>query len=145
MLLCWTTALARALRATDIGEAFTVRELAAELVMNAGIDLQDGAPPSAWTSETWDAAPLYAAADALDGARVRFDAVVIDEAQDLSPNDWELVRSLAEGRPLWGFADDGQGFWSDRHVPKETFGRCSSCGSATVAPSPSRPLPITTE
>ena len=122
VLLCWTTALARELRATGIGEAFTVRELAAELVTNAGIDLQDGAAPRDWTSETWDAAPLHAAADALDAARDRFDAVVVDEAQDLSLNDWELVRSLAEGRPLWGFADDGQRFWSDRHVPKETFG-----------------------
>jgi hypothetical protein len=31
------------------------------------------------------------------------------------------VRALAEGRLLWGFADDGQGFWRDRHVPKDCF------------------------
>lgn len=122
VLLCFTKALAGALRASGTSEAFTVRELAAELVTSAGIDLQDGAPPGAWTPETWELAPLYAAADALEVARHRYDAVVVDEAQDLSPNDWELVRGLADGRPLWGFADDGQGFWNDRHMPKELFG-----------------------
>jgi len=121
-LLCWTNALASALRASGIDQAFTVRELAAELITEAGIDLQEGAPPSAWTADTWNEVALHAAADALDLARARFDAVVVDEAQDLSPNDWELVRALADGRPLWGFADDAQGFWRDRHVPKETFG-----------------------
>ena len=122
VLLCFTKALAVALRASGIADAFTVRELAAQLVTDAGIDVQDGAAPAEWTAETWEIVPLYAAADAIDRARDRFDAVVIDEAQDLSPNDWELVRGLAEGRPLWGFADDSQGFWSDRHVPREMFG-----------------------
>lgn len=122
VLLCFTNALAAALRATGIDAAFTVRELAADLVIAAGIDLQDGAPPTAWTADTWELVTLSAAADALEAARERYDAVVIDEAQDLAPNDWELVRGLAEGRPLWGFADDGQGFWDDRHVPKEMFG-----------------------
>ncbi len=122
VLLCFTKALASALRASGIGDAFTVRELAAQLVTDAGIDVQDGAVTADWTAETWELVPLYAAADALDRARDRFGAVVIDEAQDLSPNDWELVCGLSEGRPLWGFADDSQGFWSDRHVPREMFG-----------------------
>lgn len=122
VLLCFTKALASALRASGIGDAFTVRELAAQLVTEAGIDVQDGAAPADWTAETWELVPLHAAADALDRARGRFDAVVIDEAQDLALNDWELVRGLAEARALWGFADDSQGFWSDRLVPREMFG-----------------------
>ncbi|MBI3203977.1 MAG: AAA family ATPase [Myxococcales bacterium] len=122
VLMCWTKALASALRASGVDQAFTVRELAASLIAEVGIDPQDGAPPTEWSAETWELVPLYAAADALELARSRFDAVVIDEAQDLSPNDWELVRALSEGRLLWGFADDGQGFWRDRHVPKDCFG-----------------------
>lgn len=121
VLLCWTNALASSLRATGIEHAFTVRELAAELVAEVGIDPQGGAPPGEWSAETWELVPLHAAADALEVARNRFDAVVIDEAQDLSPNDWELVRGLAEGRLLWGFADEGQGFWHDRKLPKDCF------------------------
>jgi hypothetical protein len=122
VVLCFTKALASALRASGIDDAFTVRELAAQLVAGAGIDLQEGAAPADWTAETWELVPLHAAADALESARSRFDAVVIDEAQDLSPNDWELVRGLSDGRALWGFADDSQGFWSDRPVPREMFG-----------------------
>lgn len=122
VLLCFTRALAAALRKSGIADALTVRELAARLITDAGLDVQGGASPDDWTADTWEIAPLHAAADALDRARERFDAVVIDEAQDLSPNDWELIRALAEGRPLWGFADDSQSFWSDRPVPREPFG-----------------------
>lgn len=135
-LLCWTNALASSLRASGIDTAFTVRELAAELITEVGIDPQDGAPPSAWSAETWELVSLHAAADALELGRNRFDAVVIDEAQDLSPNDWELVRGLADGRSLWGFADEGQGFWRDRHVPKDCFGALAELRERYRCPEP---------
>ena len=136
VLLCFTKALAAALRSSGISDAFTVGELAAELVTEAGIDVQGGAGPADWTAETWQMVPVHAAVDALDRARARFEAVVIDEAQDLAPNDWELVRSLADGRPLWGFADDSQGFWSDRLVPRELFGTAAELWERYRCPEP---------
>jgi AAA domain/Nuclease-related domain len=122
VLLCFTAALAEALRRSDVSEVWTVRELAAALLHEAGIALQGGAPPAAWTAETWDLAPLQAAADAIELARERYDAVVLDEAQDLSANDWDLVGALGQGRPLYGFADEGQCFWTDRPLPRALFG-----------------------
>jgi len=119
VLLCWTSALAAELRATGLAQAWTVRELAARMLATEGIALQDGAPSSAWTPQTWNEAPLHAAADAL--AQAPFDAVVVDEAQDLTANDWELVRAIARGGPLWAFGDDGQAFWEDRSPPKDVF------------------------
>jgi hypothetical protein len=102
VLLCWTSALAAELRGSGCAQAWTVRELAARMLSGAGIAMQGGAPPSAWTPQTWNEAPLHAAADAL--AFAPYDAVVVDEAQDLTANDWELVRAIAGSGPKDLFA-----------------------------------------
>ncbi len=119
--LCFTSALASGLRTGGLADAWTVRELAAALLEEAGVALQDGAPLSAWTPATWESAPLRCALDALPAIGPRFDAVVVDEGQDLSTNDWELVKALAGAHPLWCFADGGQSFWADRAVPAALF------------------------
>ncbi len=51
-----------------------------------------------------------------------WDAVVVDEAQDLHDEAWLLVEKLARGRTLWAFHDPGQGYWPERHPPAELFG-----------------------
>jgi hypothetical protein len=117
--LCWTNGLAAALRASGVEDAWTVRERAAHLLQLAGREVEAGAPMSSWTPEMWDVAPLHAARHALAPDRDRYDAVVVDECQDLTPNDWEFVRVLARDGPLWGFADDGQAFWPDRVIPRD--------------------------
>jgi len=117
--LCSTRALATALRAGGLETASTVRDAAVALLATAGISMQGGAPPSEWTSETWDLATLQAAADASEGAAC--DVVVVDEAQDLLANDWELVKALAGKGALWAFGDAGQSFWPDRRVPAGLF------------------------
>ena len=122
VLLCSTSALAAGLRADGLEAAWTVRELAADLLEEAGVKLGDGAPRESWDAETWDLAAERASEDSvLAPARERFDAVVVDEAQDLADLDWALVRALAGDRPLWAFMDEGQGFWSDRHCPRALF------------------------
>ncbi|HEY6463169.1 MAG TPA: AAA family ATPase, partial [Polyangiaceae bacterium] len=121
LYLCWTRALATALRAEGVESARTVRETAAALLSEADIPMQGGASPSTWTNETWDLATLQAAADAVPSATTRCDAVVVDEAQDLSANDWELVRALAGDGALWAFGDSGQAFWPERAVPAGLF------------------------
>lgn len=117
LYLCSTSALAAGLRGWGIQNAWTVRELAARLLEQAGEKLQDGAHRSAWRSETWELAPLAAAADAVPKLDLRYGAVVVDEGQDLTDNDWELVQALAGSGILWIFADTGQSFWPDRGVP----------------------------
>ncbi len=77
--------------------------------------------PSAWTNETWELATLQAAADAVPMLDARWGAVVVDEAQDLSATDWELVKALAGDGPLWAFGDSGQAFWPDRAAPAGLF------------------------
>lgn len=121
LYLCWTRALATALRAEGVESACTVRETAAQLLSDAGIAMQQGAAPSAWTNETWELATLQAAADAVPMLDARWGAVVVDEAQDLSATDWELVKALAGDGSLWAFGDSGQAFWPDRAVPAGLF------------------------
>jgi hypothetical protein len=121
VLLCSTRALATGLRAEGLAEAWTVRELAAALLARAGVSMQEGAPEAQWTTEAWELAPLQAAMDAVPTLDAICDAVVVDEAQDLSANDWELVKAVAGDRSLWAFGDDAQGFWEDRKVPQGLF------------------------
>lgn len=119
--LCWTRALATAMRSGGLANVSTVRETAVELIAKANIAMQDGAPPTMWTNATWELATLQAAADAVGPLGVRYDAVVVDEAQDLSANDWELVKALVGDGPLWAFGDVGQSYWPDRVVPSGLF------------------------
>ena len=121
VLLCSTRALATGLRAEGLAEAWTVRELAADLLQRAGVPMQQGAAQEQWSTETWELAPLQAAMDAVPALEAVSDAVVVDEAQDLSANDWELVKAVAADRPLWAFGDDAQGFWEERRIPAGLF------------------------
>jgi hypothetical protein len=119
VFLCFTRALARAVRAEGHAESWTVRELAASLLARAKIPMQGGAPSSAWSPDTWNLASLQAAADAVPVLGQIYDAVVVDEAQDFASSDWDLVRALAGSGPIWAFGDDGQGFWNDRDRPSD--------------------------
>jgi hypothetical protein len=122
VLVCSTQALAAGLRAEGVTHARTSGELAAELLAKAGVEMQGGAASAAWSSDTWLMAPLHAALDAVPAeGGAGFDAVVVDEAQDFTANDWELVKAVAGGGPLWGFGDEAQGFWEDRVIPMELF------------------------
>jgi hypothetical protein len=112
LLLCFTRALATELRESGL-VAWTVRELAAEVLGRAGVALEAGAPPEAWSPATWNEVPLRAAA-ALPASPLEHDAVIVDEAQDLAPDDWAFVRAVAGAGPLWSFGDASQAFWSDR-------------------------------
>ena len=112
LLLCFTRALATELRDAGLA-AWTVRELAAHVIAEAGLRLQDGAPASAWTPATWNEVPKLAL-EALPKAPLDHDAVVVDEAQDLAADDWAFVRAVAADGPMWAFGDASQGFWSDR-------------------------------
>ena len=121
LYLCWTRAIATAMHADGVATASTVRETAVRLLAKAGVVMQDGAPSTTWANPTWELATLQAAADAVGPLDARYDTVIVDEAQDLSANDWELVKALAGDGALWAFGDSGQSFWADRAVPMGIF------------------------
>lgn len=117
LYLCWTRALAQAMRGAGI-DAWTVREYAGKLLEDAG--QADGGPPSTWTTDYWEQVAFQAAIDAVPDAPAHA-IVVVDEAQDFSENDWELVRALSTRCQLWAFGDQGQSFWAERTMPKGMF------------------------
>jgi hypothetical protein len=139
LYLCWTRALASALRAGGMESASSVRETAVTMLARANVAMQGGAPASTWTNETWELASLQAAADAMHampGGDRAYDVIVIDEAQDLSANDWELVKALSGDGALWAFADPSQGYWPERGVPAALFGSSLDLKSRYRCPEP---------
>lgn len=120
LYVCSTSALAERLRRSEPFPASTVRALAAELLSARGVALQDGAERTDWTPDTWESAPSTAAS-LVTAAQGEWDAIIADEAQDLTAEDWQLVFALAEDKPLWAFADHGQAFWEDRPLPLDRF------------------------
>ncbi|MBY5340437.1 nuclease-related domain-containing DEAD/DEAH box helicase [Rhizobium leguminosarum] len=97
--------------------------LGAELCKEAGIDFTPNqANPDLW----WDqlAPDLLAQAAMLLHAEPAFDAVVIDEAQDFSPNWWDALEYLYDpGGPTWAFWDKAQSLRREPIIPpiKDAF------------------------
>ena len=117
LLLCFTTPLRKWLAARLEGsgiEVHTVSDLARRMEELAG-----RAPPPGTLAEgeIW----THAFASAAEVCEPRWDAVVVDEAQDLQPEAWRFAEALARGRRLWAFHDPGQAFWVDRAPPADLF------------------------
>jgi AAA domain/Nuclease-related domain len=121
VFVCSTNALAAGLRADGLTEAWTVGEIAAQLLERADVTMQGGAAAAQWSAETWHIASLQAAMDAVPVLGPFYGAVVVDEAQDFAQGDWELVKALAADGPLWAFGDEAQGFWEDRPLAAGLF------------------------
>ena len=120
LLLCFTEALARWLAAGNPGHPnLTVRAIkryAVELLEQAGekADVQE-------TPVFWSEVSLRAAVSALPVLRPHWDAVIVDEGQDLAEDDWVLIADLSRGKRLWAFHDPEQAFWPDRQVKEDLF------------------------
>jgi len=120
LVLCFTEALAhwvdRQIGASNPA-VWAVKRYAVELLKQAGkeVVIED-------TPEFWSAVALRAVTEALPLPDLEWDAVVIDESQDFSEDDWLLVDELSRGRLLWAFWDPDQAFWTDRRVCEELFG-----------------------
>ena len=119
-VLCFTDPLAAGLSAAlnEHGVPVdTVRRYAASLLKKAGLPESDDK-----TSDFWDQVSLRAARGAI-GAVERFpDLLIVDEAQDFSKGDWELVRVLSQKDDgvcnCWAFCDMTQAYWEDRGLPE---------------------------
>ena len=115
LFLCYTEALAAFLRA-----CLKEPELTVAAVRNFASNLLgESAPeqPLGRTSEYWEGVSLRAAVDGLPPLDERWNTVIVDEGQDFSGDDWELVKECVHPKgKLWVFADQAQAFWSDRGV-----------------------------
>ena len=118
LFLCYTDALSVSLITCLDEPGLTVAA-----VRNFASDLLGGnAPvkPVGQTSEYWEGVSLRAAVDGLPPLDERWGTVIVDEGQDFSDDDWELVKECVhpEGK-IWVFADQAQAFWKNRGVHDE--------------------------
>jgi len=118
LFLCYTDALSVFLITCLDEPGLTVAA-----VRNFASDLLGGkAPvkPVGQTSEYWENVSLRAAVDGLPPVDERWDTVIVDEGQDFSSDDWELVKECVHPKgKLWVFADWAQAFWKNRGVHDE--------------------------
>ena len=119
LYLCFTEALGYAVErsfaaAQHAGarvRAAPIRRFAAMLLEASGAQVAPGDPTF------WQNASLAAAVDALPPLEDRPELVVVDEAQDLEPGDWDLIGELVGDRALWILADERQAFWRRPPIP----------------------------
>ncbi|MFO0694353.1 MAG: AAA family ATPase [Polyangiales bacterium] len=119
LFLCWTRGLATWLRDEGIEAAATVREHALALLAKAGVAPEPKGPEEEWSHGDWELVAMQAAMDGAGAVPSEHDFVIVDEGQDFSSNDWELVRKIVGEGPLWIFADPGQSYWEDRQIPAD--------------------------
>ncbi|MBN2567906.1 MAG: NERD domain-containing protein/DEAD/DEAH box helicase [Deltaproteobacteria bacterium] len=117
LLLCFTDALGNWLKETIRHPNITpaaIRQFAARLLGENSSRML-----SADISEYWNTVSLRAAIDGLPTENDLWDSVIVDEGQDFSEEDWELVQECTRktGR-LWVFSDEGQAFWGNRKIPE---------------------------
>jgi hypothetical protein len=73
------------------------------------------------TPQFWSGVALEALVEAMPKLNTAWDAVVVDEGQDLTDDQWMLVEYLSQGKLRWAFWDPEQSFWPDRQVRAELF------------------------
>lgn len=117
LLLCFTQPLCKWLRARLAGTGVEVQTVSG--LAKAIVDAVDG--PERQGSLTANAYWQRVYERAVDVCAQRWDAVVVDEGQDLTFEAWFLVRELARDGRLWAFHDPGQGYWADRSPPLDLF------------------------
>lgn len=117
LLLCFTQPLRKWLEVRLAGTGVEVQTVSG--LAKAIADAVDGTDRQGdlTANEFWQATYERAA----DLCERRWDAVVVDEGQDLTFEAWYLVRALSEGVRLWAFHDPGQGFWADREPMGDLF------------------------
>jgi superfamily I DNA and RNA helicase len=128
LFICFTEPLSKWLRSligsTKI-DVWAIKRLAiqflelAEKPPNVPVRRED------WTPAFWQSVTplaLSVAGEAIDAGY--YDAIVVDEGQDLDADDWKLIERLSQSnRRLWVFHDPSQKLWLDRQMPTEPFAK----------------------
>lgn len=130
VVVCFTEALARWLRSELAGnglEVWAIKRLAIALLELAGRTVRVPVRREDWTAEFWRSVVPRALCEAGDAIQsFDFDAIIVDEGQDLDPDDWRLIECLAEqSECLWVFHDPSQRLWSDRRITVREFAKYS--------------------
>jgi hypothetical protein len=130
LLLCFTQPLKKWLQARLDGsgvEVETVSGLAKQLA-----EAVDGP----WHGENLTETEVWRRyyERAADVGEAPWDAVIVDEAQDLMFEAWYFVKAISEGKRLWAFHDPGQGYWKDRSPPSDLFGKPFKLGRGKRSP-----------
>ncbi len=115
LLLCFTNALAEWLR-----KSITIPNVRVAALGKLALDIKrsTGAAVNEPSDNSgWDQLVLEVAADILPGIARDWDTVILDEAQDLSAVDWDLMSELSSDKRFWVFHDPAQHFWTDRDLP----------------------------
>jgi DNA helicase IV len=122
LMLCFTEGLARWLKAqhTDTGvRVEPIRIFAKSILRNNSQSLSEvGDDNLDWDKLAFEAAGVV---EEKKDPELFFDAVIVDEAQDLEIGDWELIRCLSGDNKLWAFHDPKQQFWQDREPDQSLF------------------------
>ena len=119
VFLCFTLALEHWLAEQTSNPNLTVRAIkryAVDLLELAGRQVHVHETPEFWGDVSW-----RAATEASPSIQTEWDAVFVDESQDLAEDDWLLIAELSRGRLLWAFCDPEQTFWKDREIPQDLF------------------------
>jgi hypothetical protein len=119
LYLCFTDALAHAVDLSFAAAREDGLDVRAVPIRRYACELLGRPPPADDDGEAWQQVSLAAACDALPAAGARPALVVVDEAQDLEDDDWQLALALADGRDLWAFQDEAQRFWHTRRAPAD--------------------------
>jgi hypothetical protein len=127
LLVCFTEALGRRLSQDMRADGLTaspIKRLALDLLDQSGVRIEVP-DPDRWTPEFWNAIVPRALDEAAERIlRSKWDVVIVDEAQDLTRDDWELIEALAHSSVhLWAFCDPAQKFWRDRQLPDASMAK----------------------
>jgi hypothetical protein len=116
LFLSFTEGLAKWMEAMiedDNIKVSTVRRFASSLLIEAG-----KVKSAENTSEYWDNVCIRAVDEALPTLKQKWDALIIDEGQDFSDDEWLFVDELNKTCEFfWVFYDPRQAFWGDRALP----------------------------
>jgi hypothetical protein len=123
LFLSFTEGLAKCIEARVENNTFevnTVRRFASSLLIESGkIKSVEN------TNQYWDNVCIRAADEVLPIIKQTWDAIIIDEGQDFSDDEWLFVDELSKTcEYFWVFYDQRQAFWRDRALPhflKEAF------------------------
>jgi ATP:corrinoid adenosyltransferase len=119
LMLCFTEALAHWLRSqVDLPNlaVWPIKRYAVELLRLAGRE-----PAVEETAAFWNSVVPKAVLEVLSVDNPGWDAVVVDEVQDLNDYDWLMIEELSRNGIRWAFQDPEQSFWTDRHTPDQLF------------------------
>jgi hypothetical protein len=131
LFTCFNEALANDLNSRTRNDNITIahfhslcRDIATEADLEIPAAPAKSAEPAATGTYYWETLPGLLL-EAFSLLEVKYDAIIVDEAQDFHPDAIEILESALnpEDGKLWLFLDDSQEIYSQRFVIPDNFAR----------------------